>query len=137
MLIVLPRVFVVWLERAGGPTFRPAVVAGSTLLADRLKSRESAGVLARVVLPPPAWVAAYELTPAGAALGSVLGELAAWGLRHGSPYDERDATRSHWVVLALFAGHGSKRLRGRGPARDRRRGGRAGLRAAARPVAAA
>src|SRR6266566_8503741 len=41
---------------------------GTNLLADRLKELESAGLIERTVLPPPAGSTVYQLTEAGQAL---------------------------------------------------------------------
>ncbi|MEU2003489.1 winged helix-turn-helix transcriptional regulator [Rhodococcus sp. NPDC019627] len=76
---------------------------GTNLLASRLKSLEEAGMIERVVLPPPASVAAYALTSAGEELRPVLAQLAAWGLRHGAGFDDADMTRAEWVIQGMFA----------------------------------
>ncbi|WP_405136450.1 winged helix-turn-helix transcriptional regulator [Nocardia sp. NBC_01388] len=76
---------------------------GTNLLASRLKGLEEAGLIERTVLPPPAPVAAYALTSAGEELRPVLGQLAAWGFRHGAPFDAEDMTRLEWLIQGLFA----------------------------------
>lgn len=75
---------------------------GTNLLADRLRRLEEAGVVERTMLPKPASVNAYALTTAGEQLLPVLGQLATWGLEHGRPLDDDDATRGTWLLLALF-----------------------------------
>ena len=52
----------------------------SNLLARRLRDLESAGVVRRCELPPPAARTVYELTERGRALGPVLHEIARWGI---------------------------------------------------------
>ncbi|RZL72103.1 MAG: transcriptional regulator [Rhodococcus sp. (in: high G+C Gram-positive bacteria)] len=76
---------------------------GTNLLASRLKSLEEAGVIERIVLPPPASVAAYALTSAGEELRPMLGQLAAWGLRYGAGFDDADMTRAEWIIQGMFA----------------------------------
>ncbi len=51
------------------------------LLAQRLKELEADGLLRRAILPPPAGVAVYELTPIGQGLESVLIALGRWGFQ--------------------------------------------------------
>ena len=51
------------------------------VLSQRLAEMESAGVLRRRELPPPAACRVYELTPWGAQLEPVLMELLKWGVR--------------------------------------------------------
>ena len=50
---------------------------GTNVLADRLKDLESAGLVEKRKLPPPAASTVYELTPMGRELRPVLHELAA------------------------------------------------------------
>lgn len=76
---------------------------GTNLLASRLKSLEGAGLIERTVLGPPAPVAAYALTSVGEELRPALGQLAAWGFRHGAPFDAADMTRAEWVVQGILA----------------------------------
>src|SRR5712691_3728539 len=52
---------------------------GTNLLADRLKHLEDAGMIRRVVLPPPAGSAVYELTELGRRLEPAVFELGRWG----------------------------------------------------------
>jgi DNA-binding HxlR family transcriptional regulator len=74
---------------------------GSSLLAERLKQLELAGVIRRVQLPPPAGSTAYQLTDVGRGLGAVVRALASFGARLlGTPSPE-DAVRAD--LLALYA----------------------------------
>src|SRR4249919_290489 len=58
----------------------------TNILAARLKELESAGVVAREKLPPPAAATVYALTLSGEALRPVLRELAWWAIgRLGPP----------------------------------------------------
>jgi DNA-binding HxlR family transcriptional regulator len=54
---------------------------GTNLLADRLREMESAGLVERVTLPPPAGSTVYQLTESGAGLEPVLMALGRWGVR--------------------------------------------------------
>ena len=54
---------------------------GTNLLADRLKELESAGLIERTTLPPPAGSSVYQLTETGQALESVMFALGRWGAR--------------------------------------------------------
>lgn len=58
---------------------------GTNLLADRLREMESAGLVERVVLPPPAGSTVYQLTEAGSALEPVMMALGRWGRRFMGP----------------------------------------------------
>lgn len=76
---------------------------GTNLLASRLQSLEQAGLIERVMLPAPASVPAYAIASVGEELRPILGQLAAWGLRHGAPFDEDDHARAEWLIQAMFA----------------------------------
>jgi DNA-binding HxlR family transcriptional regulator len=52
---------------------------GPNVLSQRLRDLETAGVLHRTTLPPPAGSRVYELTPWGAELKEVLAALGRWG----------------------------------------------------------
>lgn len=52
---------------------------GTNLLTARLKQLEEDGLLRRTILPPPAKVPAYELTPLGQRLEPVLSTPGDWG----------------------------------------------------------
>jgi DNA-binding HxlR family transcriptional regulator len=54
---------------------------GTNLLADRLKELETAGLIERTVLPPPAGSAVYQLTGTGHDLEPVMAALGHWGAR--------------------------------------------------------
>jgi DNA-binding HxlR family transcriptional regulator len=69
-LLLGPRRFTDLLEALPG--------LGTSLLAERLKHLEAAGLIHRERLPPPA-ATAYQLTEAGRGLGPVVGALAAFG----------------------------------------------------------
>ena len=73
---------------------------GTNILADRLKQLESAGVIEKKKLPPPAASTVYDLTPYGAGLRPVLHELARWGARSLGP-PPADALSEGWLVHAL------------------------------------
>ncbi|UGT55541.1 winged helix-turn-helix transcriptional regulator [Nocardia asteroides] len=63
---------------------------GTALLAERLKQLESAGVIVKATLPPPAASAVYQLTADGEALRPILVGLARWGLtRLGEPTEQQ------------------------------------------------
>ncbi len=58
---------------------------GTNLLADRLRELESAGLVERIVLPPPAGSTVYQLTEAGSGLEPVMMALGRWGRRFMGP----------------------------------------------------
>jgi DNA-binding HxlR family transcriptional regulator len=66
-----------------------------TLLSERLRSLEAAGVVRRGD--------AYELTELGAELRGVLGELFRWGMRTLSAPGAKEAIRASWLLAALEA----------------------------------
>jgi DNA-binding HxlR family transcriptional regulator len=72
---------------------------GSNILATRLRSLESAGVVRKTKLPPPAAVSVYELTENGRALDDVLHALARWGARTLPAPDPEDC----WSIYAVHA----------------------------------
>jgi DNA-binding HxlR family transcriptional regulator len=55
--------------------------AGPTVLSQRLRDLERAGVIARRDLPPPAASTVYELTPHGAELEPIVIAFGSWALR--------------------------------------------------------
>jgi DNA-binding HxlR family transcriptional regulator len=69
---------------------------GSNILAARLRELESAGVIARRQLPPPAPARIYELTEHGRGLQSVVAELARWGARSLGP-PETEHLSPGWI----------------------------------------
>jgi hypothetical protein len=58
---------------------------GTNILAARLRDLETAGVIAKKTLPPPAASRVYELTDYGVELKPVMRELALWGARSLGP----------------------------------------------------
>jgi DNA-binding HxlR family transcriptional regulator/putative sterol carrier protein len=76
---------------------------GTNLLADRLKDLETAGVIQRSELPPPAASAVYELTERGRELESVIVPLARWGLPLLGRRDREQAWQPEWSILAMRA----------------------------------
>jgi DNA-binding HxlR family transcriptional regulator len=75
------------------------------LLADRLRTLEAHGLLARRVLPPPAARTVYELTEAGRDLTPVVAGLARWGLAHLDPPAGDEEVSPVMAVLAGLAAH--------------------------------
>jgi DNA-binding HxlR family transcriptional regulator len=73
---------------------------GTNILADRLKELESAGLVEKRRLPPPAASSVYELTPMGRELRPVLHELARFGARLMGP-PPPDALEEGWLLSAL------------------------------------
>jgi DNA-binding HxlR family transcriptional regulator len=73
---------------------------GTNVLADRLKELESAGLVEKRRLPPPAASTVYELTPMGRELRPVLHELARFGVRLLGP-PPPDALEEGWLLGAL------------------------------------
>jgi DNA-binding HxlR family transcriptional regulator len=73
---------------------------GTNILAARLKELESASLVEKRKLPPPAASTVYELTPAGRALRPVLHELARFGARLMGP-PPQDALEPGWLREAL------------------------------------
>jgi DNA-binding HxlR family transcriptional regulator len=79
--------------RAGLPRVGPDVLAA------RLRELESAGVLQRATLPPPAGARVYELTERGRALEPVLLALGRWGSSVAMPAS--DVFGADSVVLGM------------------------------------
>lgn len=75
----------------------------TNILAARLKSLGAHDVLRRTTLPPPANVAAYELTPHGEALQPMLDGLALWGFRYLPDGAADRTTRVSWAALSMRA----------------------------------
>ena len=73
---------------------------GTNVLADRLKELESAGLVEKRKLPPPAASTVYELTVMGRELRPVLHELARFGARLMGP-PPPDALEEGWLLGAL------------------------------------
>ncbi|MFJ2782613.1 MULTISPECIES: winged helix-turn-helix transcriptional regulator [unclassified Streptomyces] len=72
------------------------------MLAGRLKDMESAGLVTRRRLPPPASASVYELTARGRELLPVLRALAAWGAPDLGEPRPTDAVRAHWYAIPLL-----------------------------------
>jgi DNA-binding HxlR family transcriptional regulator len=68
--------------REGLPHVSPDV------LAQRLRELETAGVVRKRTLPPPAASQVYELTPSGLALEPAIVELGRWGGANAAPPEE-------------------------------------------------
>jgi DNA-binding HxlR family transcriptional regulator len=90
--------------RAGLPHVGPDV------LTQRLKELETAGIVARRTLPPPAASKVYELTPRGAELEPVVLALGRWGsLAPGPEADARLGVDAFVIALkTLFAPAGGE-----------------------------
>jgi putative sterol carrier protein len=73
------------------------------VLADRLRSLEGAGLIAKRRLPPPAASTVYELTELGSGLRPVLTELLGWGLQLVGAPTADDALKASWWLPALEA----------------------------------
>ncbi len=74
---------------------------GTNLLAERLKTLESEGLLERTRLPAPASSMVYRLTPAGAALEKTILALSFWGVRYMARGNPEDLRQLAWPFLAL------------------------------------
>ena len=77
---------------------------GANRLAARLHGLEDAGIVRKAVLPEPAGVAVYELTPLGEGLRTPLTALGLWGLA--LPLDERidpATARADLIAMSLAA----------------------------------
>ena len=73
--------------------------AGSKVLAQRLRELESAEVVRRRTLPPPASSQVYELTEWGAGLDSVIVALGLWG--GGAPEPSKDHVGADSAMIRL------------------------------------
>jgi DNA-binding HxlR family transcriptional regulator len=74
---------------------------GTNILAARLKTLETGGVVRRRQLEPPAASRVYELTEYGEGLRDVLHVLAHWGARSLGPPTPRDDLEPGWLPGAL------------------------------------
>jgi DNA-binding HxlR family transcriptional regulator len=72
----------------------------TNVLADRLRGLETAGILGKRRLPPPAASTVYELTPQGEGLRTVLAALARWGAQTLGPPDATQLDEG-WLARAL------------------------------------
>ncbi len=85
---------------------------GTNVLATRLRELETAGVVRRRKLPPPAASMVYELTEYGAQLEEVLHAAARWGARSLGLPGPDDRLEPEWGVNALPALFYPERARG-------------------------
>src|SRR5215831_12190187 len=92
-LMLGPRRFTDLME--GLPGISPNV------LATRLKDLESAGLVSKRTLPPPAASAVYELTEHAVGLARVLAAMADWGMTMLGRPRKGDEVRGEWMVLGL------------------------------------
>jgi DNA-binding HxlR family transcriptional regulator len=76
---------------------------GTNLLASRLRNLESAGVVRRSELAPPAGSSVYELTERGRALEPAVMALGRWGAALMGPPHADDRVRPGWFAPALQA----------------------------------
>jgi DNA-binding HxlR family transcriptional regulator len=78
--------------------------AGPTILAQRLRDLEAAGVVRRRTLPPPAGSRVYELTEWGAELDPVVEALGRWGAASPvvAPEGERNADSAMLALRTFF-----------------------------------
>jgi len=60
-------------------------------------------VVRRIVLPPPAGSAAYELTELGRGLEPAVFELGRWGAHFLEPRKKSDATNPGWFFVSIRA----------------------------------
>jgi DNA-binding HxlR family transcriptional regulator len=74
---------------------------GTNILAARLRDLESAGVVTKKTLPPPAASRVYELTDYGLELKPVMRELALWGARSLGPPTADDELFPGWLVAPV------------------------------------
>jgi len=95
-------------ELMAGPRRYTDLAAGlvsipSNVLAARLRELESAGLIARRRLDPPAASTVYELSARGHELEPAVTALARFGMRVLPPAAEGRPFRAHWLVLAIMA----------------------------------
>ncbi|SKU02454.1 HxlR family transcriptional regulator [Mycobacteroides abscessus subsp. massiliense] len=76
---------------------------GTGLLSERLRDLESAGVIQKAVLPPPAASTVYELTQSGEELRPMLFGLIRWGSKRLGEPGENQAIDAESFALALGA----------------------------------
>jgi DNA-binding HxlR family transcriptional regulator len=85
---------------------------GPNLLADRLKALQTANLVRRTKLPPPASSSVYELTPLGRGLEPALFELARWGISFMQQPCGDDVFRFEWMLGAMRAAGRPEAARG-------------------------
>ena len=71
---------------------------GTNILAARLRDLETAGVVTKKTLPPPAASRVYDLTDYGRALKPVIRELALWGAQSLGPPTAADELFPGWLL---------------------------------------
>ena len=76
---------------------------GTNILANRLRDLETAGVIEKRRLPPPAAATVYELTEYGEELREPLYALGRWGARSLGPPTAKDNLAPGWLVNAVRA----------------------------------
>ncbi len=72
-----------------------------SLLSERLKELQAAGVITKAFLAPPAASSVYQLTAAGQALEDILYALGRWGAQFGRKPRPSDGVRAEWILFAL------------------------------------
>jgi DNA-binding HxlR family transcriptional regulator len=95
-------------ELLGGPKRYTDLAAGlpgigTNILAGRLRDLETAGVIQKRRLPPPAAANVYELTAYGEELREPLYALGRWGARSLGPPGPDDALAPGWLINAVRA----------------------------------
>jgi DNA-binding HxlR family transcriptional regulator len=80
---------------------------GTNILAARLATLQSAGLVAKRALPAPTAVTVYELTDAGRALRPTVRALSEWGEQHGALVTDEQTVRPGWI-LSSVARRGSR-----------------------------
>jgi DNA-binding HxlR family transcriptional regulator len=74
---------------------------GTNLLSARLRDLQSADVVEKIILPPPAASTVYQLTPRGHRLRSIVIGLGAWGDPITDAPEKGDVIRPWWALLLL------------------------------------
>jgi DNA-binding HxlR family transcriptional regulator/putative sterol carrier protein len=77
--------------------------ASPNVLSERLRELESAGVVRRRTLPPPAGSRIYELTDWGLELEEIVMSLGRWAARSPTPPSDAPIASADSVILALRA----------------------------------
>jgi DNA-binding HxlR family transcriptional regulator/putative sterol carrier protein len=86
--------------------------ASPNVLSDRLRELESAGIVRRRKLPPPAGSRVYELTGWGLELEETVMSLGRWAARSPSPPSDAPIVSADSVILALRARFDSEAAHG-------------------------
>ena len=74
----------------------------TTLLSDRIRELESAGLIRREEAPPPVATTLFHLTEAGVELQPVLDALGGWGVRYMAEPADGDQFRGHWFTFPAW-----------------------------------